>query len=942
MRAAPFPVWSLSLLLASTALAAEAINPATSAAPSAAGDTVQLSPFQVTSSADTGYAASSALTGTRTNEKLENLPNSISVVTADFLKDLAITDFFGAIDYGVGVENIYNGTGVFGAPVGASASNQVSVRGIPSLRQLRDGFVWVAVEDNYNVDRIEFNRGPGGTAYGDVDPVGVLNITTKRPLPRRFATTSARYDNYGTRRFTLDANQPLRDNLLVRLNAVNSDIEKSRQRADAIQRAYAGSVRWLPFQNRRTQIDLSFELGHYRLNLAALQLGDGISAYVPGSGTNATDANPNSPGVQINGVGMRQIAPATGNVHSWLDIGGTLYDMKSTPTVTYRNSVILTGATVATGSDPQNPQRLPLRYVSFDLTPYGKDWGGTDNHQDTDYRTYTIELTHSVGDHLHLLLSQNAQATSNLQESTFSGSSVLGVNSRTLFIDVNRVLPNPTMPGATIPNPRFEQYFVGYIPVHITNGTFATGVRTSVVYDTKLPAASNLRLVGGANYRHEQLYANRWGYALTKEEMARRGLTGAAATYANNGVNPIHYLADGNSDSALLLRTLPGAETWFRTSAANNSRYDQTLGAVNFNLIGSFWHERLNASAGVNREYFRQNRARSTVADSAGELHFVDLNNNVIPNQGNYNVPYGPFNRIYGTNYSYGGVYRVTPWMALAGGYFESSLFTESITADLAGNPALPHKGVGHDYSVRFTLGENRANAILTRFDTVARNNVLSLSAGSLAELNALLPANQQLVGTGDYQDQSTEGWEFEAQTNLTRRWTLRAAYSVSWTTYTHFYPMVQPYLAAAKAAARARGLDPDNATLLTQQLIASTEGAAGNIRRETANLVTRYKFEEWHLRGAAVGVGTRYVKGRPLASVVSGGQTIFPATKTGNYVLVNPFVSYRWKLLGRYAAIQLNVNNVLNRRSQQWLIQQNFPFFTEPRQFVSTFTVEW
>ena len=47
-----------------------------------------LSPFEVNSGEDKGYAASSALAGTRTNEKLENLPNSISVMTQEFLQEV--------------------------------------------------------------------------------------------------------------------------------------------------------------------------------------------------------------------------------------------------------------------------------------------------------------------------------------------------------------------------------------------------------------------------------------------------------------------------------------------------------------------------------------------------------------------------------------------------------------------------------------------------------------------------------------------------------------------------------------------------------------------------------------------------------------------------------------------------------------------------------------
>ena len=37
-------------------------------------------------------------------------------------------------------------------------------------------------------------------------------------------------------------------------------------------------------------------------------------------------------------------------------------------------------------------------------------------------------------------------------------------------------------------------------------------------------------------------------------------ITGAAATFANNVVNPIHYLADGNSDEQLRLKVIPGVD----------------------------------------------------------------------------------------------------------------------------------------------------------------------------------------------------------------------------------------------------------------------------------------------------------------------------------------------------------------------------------------------
>ena len=52
------------------------------------GDPIKLSVFEVSSEKDFGYAASTAMTGTRTNELLENLPNSISVMTQELLQQI--------------------------------------------------------------------------------------------------------------------------------------------------------------------------------------------------------------------------------------------------------------------------------------------------------------------------------------------------------------------------------------------------------------------------------------------------------------------------------------------------------------------------------------------------------------------------------------------------------------------------------------------------------------------------------------------------------------------------------------------------------------------------------------------------------------------------------------------------------------------------------------
>lgn len=449
-----------------------------------------LSAFEVNAESDRGYLASSAMSATRTNEKLENLPNSISVMTQDLLQDLAITDYFGAVDFAVGAENIYNDQGTIGSPVGNRGGNQISFRGFASIRQLRDGFEWFMPQDVYNTERIEFNRGAGGLAYGDVDPGGIINVGTKRAGFRRKGSAQFRTDTYGSRRASLDLTQPLvRDRLGVRLNLVESRIDTVTQRKDRSLTGVAGAIRWEPFTHRRTQIDAVYERGDTVNRLGHLQLNDHVSVYRPGTGTNALDANPNLPGVQANGPGMRQIVVNANGLRSWFDLGGKLHDMSPTPAAVFRTSFANNNAAAATGSDPQNPERILAVRIPYSIMPLYEDWGGPNLRHDSVYDVHTIELKHAFAGGLNVLAGYNHQKDDAKRLQTYASNGWQATNSRGVFIDVNRVLPNPDGPG-TIPNPRFEKYFVTHIPSYNRQRHDIDNWRAMAVYDARAPAAA--------------------------------------------------------------------------------------------------------------------------------------------------------------------------------------------------------------------------------------------------------------------------------------------------------------------------------------------------------------------------------------------------------------------------------------------------------------------
>lgn len=904
---------------------------------------IELSPFQVSTDKDIGYAASSAMSATRTNEKLENLPNAISVLNQDFLQDIAVNNFLDAVDFAIGAENIVNDSGTRGAPQGTRSGTQISFRGLASFRQLRDGFPWYVPQDIYNTERIEVSRGPGGLAYGDVDTGGIINVGTKRAKFREEYGGQVRYDNFGTQRFSVDLNKVLWPKAVaLRLNAINFEDEKSRQRTENKGTGLAGALKWDVFKDGRTSIDLTYERGKQDNLFGHLTLNDHTAAYVRGTGTNALDASAARAGVQTNGVGMARIAP-TGNTHAFADIGGTLYNLQSTPTEVFRASGIFTGANVATGADPQNPGRLPIRGIPESVVPRGQDWAGSDNHLLGRWDAYVLEVQHTLADNFRVALAHNGQRDAANRQTTLNGAILIaGGNARAVFIDVNPTLPNPTGTG-TIPNPRFEQRFVGFIPIQNIEGHQIQSWRATAVYDAKLPWGITQRLVVGGNFRHEEFHRDTYRFALTQEEIARRGYaSGPARFYTSNFVTPVHYLNAGNSDEALRLRPTPGVTGFFRTDL--NQRFDQSLTSGSVSALGSYFHGRLHTSIGVSRDYWNQKASRPTALDPiTNETRFVDANGNFITSN---QAPVYPFTSNWVTNQTYGGVFQLTKWMALTAAYQETALFTDNYGSDLFGRPLQPRSGRGGDYGVRFKLLEDRVHAAFTFFENTAENISVAFPAAVNTEIQGLL--GPVTVGTTDTKSETSRGLEFEVVTNITRQWTGRLALSRSLVHPSATFPQLRGLLEQARAVARTRGLDPDTATATTADFVEQADsdaGAAGMVRisaqRWVGNIVTRYSFTRGNLKGLAVGGSVRYADGKPRREAVVGGVAVLPETTTENQWTVNPFASYRRRIGRINWTAQVNINNLFDEVTDQGA-QYRYPRYTEPRQIITTLTAQF
>ncbi|HEY0943895.1 MAG TPA: TonB-dependent receptor, partial [Opitutaceae bacterium] len=178
-------------------------------APYSEEETVTLSEFQVTSSPDDGYRASNALSGTRFNTALIDLPKPVDVITSEFIADIGAIDLSEAVAYSGSITQ-----------ANASANDDITgsnfnVRGFNTFTTYRNGFRQFGIIDPINIDRIEIIKGPSSVFSGPIEPGGTINVITKRPSMKPSASLAFRYATYDTRRVEATATGPLNDSRTV-------------------------------------------------------------------------------------------------------------------------------------------------------------------------------------------------------------------------------------------------------------------------------------------------------------------------------------------------------------------------------------------------------------------------------------------------------------------------------------------------------------------------------------------------------------------------------------------------------------------------------------------------------------------------------------------------------------------------------------------------------
>ncbi|WP_334747273.1 TonB-dependent siderophore receptor [Nostoc sp.] len=204
------PDEGLILSVASAAPSTQAQQPATPTKPNQP-DSLSDEPIElVVTGEQDGYTVPDASTATRTDTPLRDIPQSIQVIPQQIIKDQGITRISDA------VRNVSGTTGVSGY---GNSLGGVNIRGFGNA-DLIDGFTGLLPANGANIEQVEVLKGPASVLYGQLEPGGVVNYVTKKPLSNPYYSASFTAGSFDFYNPTIDLSGPLTTNkkLLYRLN----------------------------------------------------------------------------------------------------------------------------------------------------------------------------------------------------------------------------------------------------------------------------------------------------------------------------------------------------------------------------------------------------------------------------------------------------------------------------------------------------------------------------------------------------------------------------------------------------------------------------------------------------------------------------------------------------------------------------------------------------
>jgi catecholate siderophore receptor len=204
----------------------------------------------VTVSESPGYQVQAVGSATKTLTPLRDVPQSITVIPQELVKDQMMMSIGDVVRYVPGITAIQ----------GENNRDQLVIRGNSTsadffLDGVRDDVQYY--RDLYNLDRVEALKGPNAMMFGRGGGGGVVNRVTKEAGFVPLREISLLGGSYGNKRFTADVDQPIGGKLALRLNAMYENSGSFRDHVNLDRHGINPTLTFTP--GKQTKITLNYE-----------------------------------------------------------------------------------------------------------------------------------------------------------------------------------------------------------------------------------------------------------------------------------------------------------------------------------------------------------------------------------------------------------------------------------------------------------------------------------------------------------------------------------------------------------------------------------------------------------------------------------------------------------------------------------------------------------
>lgn len=168
-----------------------------------------------------GYQANRSRTATKTDTPLLDVPQSVSVITGDLIRDQSMQSLADVARYVPGA----------GMAQGEGNRDTIILRGNAStadffLDGVRDDIEYF--RDLYNVDRVEVLKGPNAMIFGRAGAGGVVNRVTRQAQWDSQREVTLQGGSWDNRRATFDLGDGLSDTIAARVTGMYEDSDSYR------------------------------------------------------------------------------------------------------------------------------------------------------------------------------------------------------------------------------------------------------------------------------------------------------------------------------------------------------------------------------------------------------------------------------------------------------------------------------------------------------------------------------------------------------------------------------------------------------------------------------------------------------------------------------------------------------------------------------------------